>query len=287
MSRSANQHYLRRPGWLLLFFFTAARLLAAPTGPTLQLDYGRGHGQTSPVSDFMYFVPLISRDPVLAIINPENTQRVKVSSSRCKISGGTFQATCEFEFTGEGRQENILDHTDLIRRHEHLLETGGSLTRQLSAINVEGAGSGSVEIEGAVTNGIRQVNTVRLHFNGHGKPTPVFIKLEDLTGTNGNIHVSNELIARVNTLTFRRTTGRPKMEVTLASVKAKDAADNAWQDFMGGVKGIVANQFLPPIVIEAAGHQAMLDFGAALVAEKPTFTFPFAARLKTAPAGKL
>jgi len=269
---------------LLLMFFATVRLAAAPAGPTLQLDYGHGAPQTNAVSEFMYFVPLISPEPVSVITNAGNTQCVRISSSACRVSGNTFVATCNFEFTGEGSQQNILDHTDKIHEHEEDLKAGGSLKRQLSSICVEGAGNGSVEIEGTVTNGVRSVNEVRLQFNGRGKPSPVSIGLEDIIYHDGAVKVENAIVARVNALTFRRGTGNPKMEVTLASLKAKDAGDSAWSNFMGSLKGMVANQFIPPITVEATGHQAMLDFGEALAAEKPAFTFPFAARLKTATA---
>jgi hypothetical protein len=96
--------------------------------------------------------------------------------------------------------------------------------------------------------------------------------------------IENEIVARVNTLTFRRQAGPPKMEVTLASIKWKDADDGLWQNFLGGLKGVTANLFLPPLTVEAEGHQAMLDFGRALALEKASFTFPYAERLKTNPA---
>jgi hypothetical protein len=40
---------------------------------------------------------------------------------------------------------------------------------------------------------------------------------------------------------------------------------------------------IPPVPVDPTGHQAMLDFGLALADENPTFTFPFAVRLKNAP----
>jgi hypothetical protein len=70
------------------------------------------------------------------------------------------------------------------------------------------------------------------------------------------------------------------MEVTLASVKRKDAPNSLWQNFVGGIKGAAANLLLPPLTVTADGHQAMLDFGLALAMQQPTFTFPFATRLK-------
>ena len=74
------------------------------------------------------------------------------------------------------------------------------------------------------------------------------------------------------------------MEVIIASLKPEGAADGDWQNFKGRVKGAVANWFIPTFTVPADGHQAMMDFGLAMAMEKPTFTFPFATRLKEGPA---
>ena len=257
-----------------------SRLAAAPAGPTLQLDYGRGPPLENPAARGMYFVPLISPEPVAVFTSAGNTQCARVISSSRHLAGATFQATCEFEFGGTGSLCNVVDHTELIRRQQAKLLTGGSLQRQLGSINVTGQGRGRVEIEGIITNGLRVVNQVRLNFSDHGKPTPVSITLQDICYRHGTVHFENELVAQVNTLLFRRTPGRPEMQITVASIKPKEAADSVWQSFMGGLKGMLANQLLPPIGVDAAGHQAMLDFGRALANEEPTFTFPYAKRLK-------
>jgi len=261
----------------------ANRLAAAPTGPTLQMDYGRGQPLENPAARFMYFVPLISPEPVSVFTSAGNTQSARVISSACHLAGATFQATCEFEFGGAGSLRNVLDHSELIRRHQAKLMMGGSLQRQLGSINVTGQGRGRVEIEGVITNGLRVVNQVRLVFGEHGKPTPVSITLQDICYRDGTVHFENELVAQVNTLLFRRAPGQTQMQITVASIKPKNAADSVWQNFMGGLKGMLVNQLLPPIVVDAAGHQAMLDFGLALANTDPTFTFPYAKRLKDGP----
>jgi hypothetical protein len=258
-------------------------LSAAPTGPTLQMDYGHGQPRENPAARFMYFVPLISPEPISVLTSAGNTQSARVISSACHRSGTTFQATCEFEFGGIGSLRNVVDHTELIRRHQAKLMMGASLQRQLGSISVTGQGRGRVEIEGVITNGLRVVNQVRLNFSDHGKPSPVAITLQDICYRDGAVHFDNELVAQVNTLLFRRTPGQPQMQITVASIKPKAAADSVWQNFMGGLKGMLANQLLPPIDVDATGHQAMLDFGLALANAEPTFTFPFAKRLKTGP----
>ena len=86
------------PGLLLLIggFTPAPQLAGAPlfsltdereanpapesAGPTLHLDYGRGESPGSPVAEFMYFVPLISLEPVSVVKSPGNTQRVRIPS---------------------------------------------------------------------------------------------------------------------------------------------------------------------------------------------------------------
>jgi hypothetical protein len=95
------------------------------------------------------------------------------------------------------------------------------------------------------------------------------------------------MVARVNALTFRQKSDPPKMEVTLASVKRKDAGDGLWANFVGSLKGEAVNMLLPPLTITMDGHKTMLEFGMALAQQKPTFTFPFASRLTNGPAIEL
>jgi hypothetical protein len=275
------------PLLLLAFFFLATfRLAAAPTGPTLQFDYGQGQPQKNAVSKFMYFVPLISPDPVSVFTNAGNTQCARVLSLACQTNGNTFVATCEFEFTGTGFQQNIFDLTAKIKRRQNELQNGGIIKHALAAINVTGTGSGNVEIAGVITNGVRQVNQVRLRFNSYGHTSPVTINMKDLCYRDGAVQSENEMVARVNMLTFKRNSGPPKMEVSLASIKRTDASDGLWQNFLGGLKGVTANFFLPPLNIEPEGQQAMLDFGLALASKKSGFSFPEATRLKVSASAK-
>src|SRR5215469_788007 len=148
---------------ILFIFAVCGGVDAAPDGPTLHLDYGQGQ-LTNPIGQFMYFVPLVSPEPVVAFTSANNKQYARVISSTCRFSGGTFKATCEFEIVGRGYQRNVLDHSDLIRRHNKELKAGGSLTRQLGSINVTGEGDGRVEVEGTVTNGVRSVNKFSIWF---------------------------------------------------------------------------------------------------------------------------
>lgn len=268
------------PSLLAFVLLSASRLIAAPTGPTLHLDYGHGEPHSNPISQFMYFVPLISPEPVSVFTNAGNTQCARVLSFACRTNGSSFRAICEFDFGGTGSQRNVFDLTQKIKSHENELRAGDSIKHVLAAINVAGDGSGDVEIAGDFTNGVCVANQVQLHFNRHGQVSPVTINLQDFVERNGAVKVENELVAGVNTLAFQRNSGTPKMEVSLASIKPKDAGNSLWQSFIGGIKGAAANLFLPPLTIEPEGQQAMLGFGRALAEENPTFTFPFAARLE-------
>ncbi|MEJ0089196.1 MAG: hypothetical protein WDM80_05520 [Limisphaerales bacterium] len=254
---------------------------AAPTGPTLEFDYGHGEPHSNSVDKFMYFVPLISPESVSVFTNAGNTQCVRVLLSVCRTNAQTFSATCEFEFSGAGSQQNVFDHTNAIRKHLKELSAGGTLKRQLASINVTGTGSGSIEIAGMFTNGQPVVNMLELRFNRRGSASPVTINLQDIVFQDGVARAKNEMVARVNALTFHRTTGTPKMEVSLASLKRKDAGNGLWQNFVGSLKGATVNLFLPPLTVEREGQQAMLDFGLALAMKKPAFTFPPASRLKS------
>ena len=275
-----TQKHIRRLLATVALLFTTVTFAAAPTGPTLRLDYGHGEPRDNSISQFMYFVPLISAEPVSVITNAGNTQCARVLSLVCRTNGPTFTATCEFTFTGNGSQQNVFDHSRKIKQREKELQAGEALKHQLSSINVAGAGSGSVEIEGTFTNGQRFVTLVQLRFNRAGQPSPVTINLEDIAYHDGEVQAQNEMVARVNALTFRRTAGTPKMEVTLASLKRKDAGAGRWQNFVGSLKGVTVNLFLPPLKVEPEGQQAMLDFGLALATEKTSFTFAAATRLK-------
>jgi len=273
-----------RLGVLLLAVAACFRASAAPpaTGPTLHLDYGQGQALVNPAIQFMYFVPLLSPEQVTITTDPANRQTARVTSCHSHTNGLEILTTCEFEFAGQGWQKNVFGHDATIRSHAKILDSGKPLPHQLSAIDVDGPGLGCVEIHSALTNGQAQVNEVRLLFNNRGRSSPVTITLQDIIPSKGGYRYTNDTIARVNALIFRRATGRAKMEVLLDSVKRKDAANSVWQNFLGDLKGVAANFFLPPLFVAPEGQQAMLDFGQALAARQPDFTFPPATRLQVA-----
>ena len=250
------------------------------TGPTLHLGDSRGESAGNTLAGFMYFVPLISLEPVSVIKSPGNTQRARMLSIKRSFSARSFLVTCEFEFDGKGNQKYLFDHSEKIRRHERELREGGLLDHQLGSIAVEGAGRARIEVEGTMTGHVATVTEVRLRFNVGSRPSLVTIGLHDVGYSNREIRVRNETVARVNTLTFRRKPGAPKVDITVAAVKRKNAGNNLWQSVMGGLKATTANLLLKPIAVEPAGNEAMLNFGFALVSEAPSFTFPQANNLK-------
>jgi hypothetical protein len=267
--------------WLLLTAFAGPASAADTNGPTIHLGHGAEQAAPNPVGDFMYFVPLISIQPVSSLTSPDCTQSVRIISTKRRVASHSFVVTCEAELTGDGWQRSIFDLTSSMRRHENQLQNGGSLIRQLKSIDVKGAGAITMEVEGVFSNGLASVREVRLRFNAHGHASPIWIDLCEIRRLNGETQPTNEIMARVNTLTFRRQPGPPTMEVSLASVKHKEAGNGFWQNLKGRLAGAAVNMFIDPLTVEAAGHQAMLDFGLALVSGSPTFTFPRARNLQT------
>jgi hypothetical protein len=284
----AGSAYLSRLAVAFVFWMCLPPLIQADpdiraedtNGPTIHLCYGSENAVPNPVAEFMYFVPLISCQPVSSLTSLGSTQSVRILSANRRFSRHSFEVTCEVELTGEGWQQSVFDLAQSIQRHERQLQNGDSLGRQLKSIDVQGAGAITVEVEGTVNNGVALVRQVRLRFNAHGHASPVSINLCDLRRVNGDIQPTNEIVARVNALTFRRQPGPPTMEVSVASVTHKESGDGFWQKVKGRMAGTAANMLMDPLKVEAAGHQAMLDFGQALVAGSPTFTFPRARNLQ-------
>ncbi|HEU0011939.1 MAG TPA: hypothetical protein VFT34_19150 [Verrucomicrobiae bacterium] len=254
---------------------------AGAAGPTLRLDFS-DDSPGNPIGAFMYFVPLISPDPVSVHESAGNAQRSRVLSVTRRFSSGAFSAECEFTFTGDGSHRNIFDNSEKVRRHERQLRAGEALERALQYISIEGSGRGLIEVEGVVTGRVATVTEVRLRFNAHGGTSPVSIGLADLLYRDNQLCITNEIVARVNALTFRKAEGRPRMGVTVSSVKRKEASDSFWQRLKGGVAGTLANYFLKPLPVEPTGNDAMLDFGAALTGKEAQFTFPRARNLRAA-----
>ena len=129
-------------------------------------------------------------------------------------------------------------------------------------------------MEGLLKDGKPRVEKFVLNFTGQGHVSPVTIGLHDIARKDGKYFAVNGQTARVKSLVFRRPEDRPKMEATVDSVKPEGTGNNLFRNFVGRVKGTVANWFIPPIPIKAHGNQAMLDFAQAIVVGHSSFTFP-------------
>ncbi|MFM1768245.1 MAG: hypothetical protein RJA22_774 [Verrucomicrobiota bacterium] len=236
----------------------------------------------------MYFVPLTSPDPVRTEMSPANSQVARITSVNHRVDRGVFQVECPFEIAGSGYLKSIFDHGQKVEKEMSRLREGRRLERQLESITVQGAGQGTIEVDGVITNGQAQVTEVRLRFAQAGQPSPVSIGLTDFQLIDNAVVPVNEQVARINVLSFRATTNaRPRMSVTVDSVRPKDAGNSFLARLGGTMVGMAANLFLKPIAIDPAGHEAMLRFGAHLAAGRPSFTFPVARQLQapTPPAG--
>ena len=251
------------------------------TGPTLRLtpDSNRltSIEEGDPIGSFMYFVPLISPNPVTISISSNSNQRARFLTIEREFKKETFSVHCDIEFIGTGNFRDVIDNTDPIRRNEEKLKAGGAMEKQLAYIQIQGSGHGTLDVEGTLTNQIPSVTEIRMHFEKGSGPSPVSIGLCDIRYVGGEFRADNDLIARVNTMTFRP--GASRMEVSLGSINREDAGDSLWQKLKGGLVAVAANWFVKPMRIESQGHETMLRFGQALANGDESFTFPHAEKL--------
>lgn len=254
-------------------------LAVASTGPTIHLTEGPS-AILNPAANLMYFVPLVSPTLVDSMCSKDNQQVAKILSLKRDFKKNDFRVVCEFGLEGSGSFTNAYEPNSMIAYWIPLHKPGKPMTNMLDFIKLEGAGFGSVEVMGKTVKGQPEVTTVRVHFNARGSRSPVSIGLYNLNPRNGQYeyaHRSNQLIARVNNLTFRKTASdsKPTMLVEVASIVDSDEKEGFW----GNLKGALANLFIPPVAIDKAGNDAMLQFGTALVKGMDSFTFPKAKNL--------
>jgi hypothetical protein len=252
---------------------------AASTGPTIHLTDGPS-AILNPASNLMYIVPLVSPTLVDCICSKDNQQVAKILSLQRNFRKNDFRLVCEFDLQGSGSFTNTYEPNSMIAYWIPFNKPGKPMTNMLDFIKLEGTGFGSVEVTGKIVKGQREVTTVRVHFNGRGSKSPVSIGLYNLIPQDGRYEYSNrssQLIARVNNLTFRKADpdSKPTMLVEVASIVAADEKEGFW----GNLKGALANLFLPPVEVDKAGNDAMIQFGTALVNGKAFFTFPKAKNL--------
>lgn len=228
----------------------------------------------------MYFVPLISPTLVESVCSQDNQQVAKILSLQRNFKKNDFRVVCEFNLQGTGSFTNTYEPNSMLAYWLPLHKHGKPLTNMLDFIQLEGAGFGSVEVTGKTVKGQREVTTVRVHFNARGAKSPVSIGLYSIVPQDGQYEYanrSNRLIARVNNLTFRKTDPdtNPTMLIEVASVIGAEEKEGFW----GNLKGALANLFIPPVVVDKEGNDAMIQFGTALANGKASFTFPKAKNL--------
>lgn len=249
------------------------------TGPTIQLNYSRETFEHNPISSFMYFVPLISSTPVDRQTSADNEQEVGIVAYDEKVGRRSFTVKCTFEIRGTGFHKNMFDPVAMIADRSRGVSNNQTLEGLLDYVNFEGEGLGEIEVTGTIDGASRTVTNVDLSFDVEGKTSPVTIGLYDLAPVDGEYayeNRTNEVVARVNTLSFTKTDSEPTMGIKVASVRKPDAGEG----FFARVKGIIANLAITPPKIEPLGNETMMRLGQALLNKDPEFTFPVAKNLE-------
>ena len=248
-------------------------------GPTMIMSYEKEKFVKNPIGSFMYFVPLIAPTLVDNISSINNDQQVGIISHELKENSKSFHVTCEFEILGTGFHINTFNSAGMIAAHTDELKKGQTLTNMLDYIKIEENGYGVIEVKGTITDSIPIVTEVDLTFNARGYTNPVTIGLYEIKPTDGEYRYenrSNEIVARVNTLAFKKTEQTPRMGIKVASIAKKNKSPG----FFGRIKGMVANMLIQPLPVNPHGNRTMLEFGEALLQKQPAFTFPKAENIK-------
>ena len=249
----------------------------ASSGPTVILKCDKVLKNSTP--DFMYFVPLISPTLVYSKTSEGNGQKSGLISSQRKSTPKSFYFSGEFQMQGSGFHKNEFDSNGMIARNIGGLKKGEALKNILGYIKFEGEGYGRIEIKGKIEGKKATATEVKVHFNGRGKNSPVTVGIYSVKPVNGEYKYANQynaIVARVNTLTFDKSTDKPLMDIVVSSVYAEGGKPGFW----GNLKGALANLIIKPLEIDKLGNDTMLNFGCALFEGKETFTFPKAKNLK-------
>jgi hypothetical protein len=248
-------------------------------GPTMIMSYSRKKFVKNPIASFMYFVPLIAPTLVDNISSINNEQQVDIISHKITVNSHSFRVACEFEIVGSGFHMNTFDSAGMIAAHTDELKKGETLTNMLDYIKIDGDGFGIIEVKGEITGSTKTVTELDIQFNAKGHKSPVTIGLYDVKPKDGQYKYenrSNEIVARVNSLIFRRTEKTPHMGIEVASIAKKGRSAGLF----GRIKAAIANLFIKPPKVTKLGNTTMLEFGYALFQKKSTFTFPKAKNIK-------
>jgi hypothetical protein len=246
---------------------------------TVLLSYSKETFKENPISSFMYFVPLISPTAVDRETSAENEQQIGIISYRRKITSKSFSVICEFEILGKGFHKNTFDPAGMMAIFIEELKKGETLTNMLDYIQFEGEGFGRIEVKGVVDDSIQTVTEVNMQFNAKGRKSPVTIGLYDVKPRDGQYtyeNRSNVAVARVNSLVFKKSEKNPRMGIKVASVSKSPDSEGFW----AGIRGAVANLLIRPPKVDKLGNDTMLEFGYALLKQKPEFAFPKAKNIR-------
>jgi hypothetical protein len=227
----------------------------------------------------MYFIPLISPPLISTKTSSHNRQQAMFTSYEKTVVLDTFTLSCDFELQGSGFFVDIFDPNGVIAAFPDEIKKNAPVTNILDYIRLEGEGFGRIDVKGTIADSNVTVTQVDVRFGTKGK-SPVTIGLYSVAPENGKYKYENrydEIVAKVATLTFKKTDGIPKMGIEVVSVN-KASRPNS---YIGRVKGFIVNFFIPPVAISKLGNDTMLQFGQALLNKQTSFTFPKATNLKS------
>jgi hypothetical protein len=247
-------------------------------GPTVILSYDTIKPAKTPTSSFMYFIPLISPTLISTEISRNNHQQAMFTSYEKSVVLDSFTLKCEFELQGSGFFIDIFDPNGVISTFPDEIKKNAPVNNALDYIRLEGEGFGRIDVKGTIVDSNVTVTQVDVRFGTKGK-SPVTIGLYSVKNENGQYKYENrynEIVAKVATLTFKKTDGDPKMGIEVVSVN-KASRPNS---YIGRIKGFIVNFFIPPVAISKLGNDNMLNFGRALLDKQQSFTFPRATNIK-------
>lgn len=250
------------------------------TGPTMIMRYSKEKLVKNPIASFAYFVPLIAPTLVDNISSVNNSQQMAIVSHKITSDAKSFQVACEFEILGSGFHMNTFDPAGMIAAQTDVFKKGQAMTNMLDYIKFDGNGFGVIEVKGTINGSTKVVTEVNVKFNAKGGKSPVTIGLYDIEPKDGEYKYENrsdELVARVNTLSFKKTgSANPRMGIKVASIRGKTESAG----LLSSLKGKIANLIIPPPKVDKLGNTTMLEFGYALLQKNEAFTFPKAKNIK-------
>jgi hypothetical protein len=252
------------------------------TGPELHLDYRPQAGLTNPVDCFMYFVPLTSPTSMTITTAPGTTFVAGLTSWKTERKDDAIHVQCDFQIIGEGVYCASYNPQEMIYNQLVKNQNAKEATELLEWIRLDGPCLGRIEGFGKVVNNVIQMENVEVIFNRDNSKSPVVVSIYDVPSKDGKFLFENRthcLVARVNSLTFKRNNDRtPRMSVEIASLTRY----NEKEGVISRITAMIVNVFSTTSAITPIGNTAMMDFGATLYQKQPRFTFPYASNIKTA-----